>query len=139
VPKHKHDAIFPCNTRKCELDPWKHKNVMNYTQDQYKIRIMHTWCRSYRFGTKFFKKLLQNMKNTYVHCHKNEKVSNYCHKTDHISGPIVEPTCLDLEEIIQLYRTTVRDEDYMNPTTDGILSWQSITSCVLDSYTGLEN
>jgi hypothetical protein len=25
-----------------------------------------------------------SMKNTYVH---SEKVSNYCHKTDHISGP----------------------------------------------------
>jgi hypothetical protein len=35
----------------------------------------------------------------------------------------VEPTFLDLEEIIQLYRTTMHDEDYINPTTDGILSW----------------
>jgi hypothetical protein len=51
----------------------------------------------------------------------------------------VEPTCLDLEEINQLYITTVRDEDYVNPTTDGILSWWSITSCVKDSYIGLEN
>jgi len=38
-----------------------------------------------------------------------------------------------------LYRTTGRDEDYVNPTADGVLSWQSITSCVLDSDTGLEN
>jgi hypothetical protein len=51
----------------------------------------------------------------------------------------LEPTCLDLEEISQLYRTTVRDEDYVNPTTDGILSWWSITSCTSDSDTGLEN
>jgi hypothetical protein len=81
--KHKCDAIFPCNTKKRELDPWKHKKIMNYTQDQHKTQIIHTWCGLYRFGTKFFKKLLQNMKNTYVH---STKVSNNCHKTDHISG-----------------------------------------------------
>jgi hypothetical protein len=51
----------------------------------------------------------------------------------------VEPTCLDLEEIGQLYRTTARDEDYVNPTADGVLSWRSITSCATDSDTGLEN
>jgi hypothetical protein len=51
----------------------------------------------------------------------------------------VEPTCLDLEEINQLYRTTARDEDYVNPTADGVLSWWSITSCATDSDTGLEN
>jgi hypothetical protein len=34
----------------------------------------------------------------------------------------VEPTCLDLEEINQLYRTTGRAEDYINPTVDGVLS-----------------
>jgi hypothetical protein len=51
----------------------------------------------------------------------------------------VEPTCLDLEEINQLYRTTMREEDYVNPTADGVLSWISITSCTLDSNTGLEN
>jgi hypothetical protein len=51
----------------------------------------------------------------------------------------VEPTFLDLEEIGQLYRTTARDEDYVNPTADGVLSWQRITSCAIDSDTGLEN
>jgi hypothetical protein len=51
----------------------------------------------------------------------------------------VEPTCLDLVEINKLYRTTTHDEDYVNPTTDGVLSWQSITSCTIDSDTGLEN
>jgi hypothetical protein len=35
----------------------------------------------------------------------------------------VEPTCLDLEEINQLYITIARDEDYVNPTADGILGW----------------
>jgi hypothetical protein len=51
----------------------------------------------------------------------------------------VEPTFLDLEEINQLYRTTVREEDYVNPTVDGVLTWRSITSCTLDSDIGLDN
>jgi hypothetical protein len=34
----------------------------------------------------------------------------------------LEPTCLDLEEINQLYRTTVHEEDYVNSTADGVLS-----------------
>jgi hypothetical protein len=51
----------------------------------------------------------------------------------------VEPTHLDLEEIIELYITIVHNEDYVNPTTNGILSWWSITSCVIDSDTGLGN
>jgi hypothetical protein len=51
----------------------------------------------------------------------------------------VEVTCLDLEEINQLYRTTAREEDYVNPTADGVLSWRSITLCASDSDTGLEN
>jgi hypothetical protein len=33
----------------------------------------------------------------------------------------------------------VRDANYINPTTDGVLSWRSITSCKTDSDTGLEN
>jgi hypothetical protein len=34
----------------------------------------------------------------------------------------VEITCLDLEEINQLYKTTMQEEDYVNPTVDGVLS-----------------
>jgi hypothetical protein len=34
----------------------------------------------------------------------------------------VEATCLDLEEINQLCRTTVREEYYVNPIADGVLS-----------------
>jgi hypothetical protein len=45
----------------------------------------------------------------------------------------VEPTCLDLEEINQLYQTTVRMEDYINPTIDGVLRCRSITSCASKS------
>ena len=38
-----------------------------------------------------------------------------------------------------MYRTTARDEDYVNPTIDGVLSWRSITSCVSDLHTILDN
>jgi hypothetical protein len=38
-----------------------------------------------------------------------------------------------------LYRTTARNEDYINPTADRVLSWWSITSCAIDSDTRLEN
>jgi hypothetical protein len=47
----------------------------------------------------------------------------------------VESNCLDLEEIIKLYKTTMRDEDYATPTTYGIISWRSIASCARDSDT----
>jgi hypothetical protein len=50
-----------------------------------------------------------------------------------------EPTFLDLDKIVQFYRKNTHDADYINPTTDGILSWRSITSCTIDSDTGLEN
>jgi hypothetical protein len=49
----------------------------------------------------------------------------------------VEPTSIDSEEINQLYRKPAYNEDYVNPTADGILSWQIITSCAIDSDTGL--
>jgi hypothetical protein len=51
----------------------------------------------------------------------------------------VEPTCLDLEEINQLYRTTTREDDYVNSSADGVLSWRTITSCASDSDMDLEN
>ena len=38
-----------------------------------------------------------------------------------------------------MYKKNARDEDYVNPTADGILSWWSITSCTSNSDTGLEN
>jgi hypothetical protein len=44
-----------------------------------------------------------------------------------------------IEETNQLYRITVCDEDYINPTTNGILSWISISSCASYSNIGLEN
>jgi len=38
-----------------------------------------------------------------------------------------------------LYRTTAREEDYVNSTADGTLSWRRITSCSSNSDTELEN
>jgi hypothetical protein len=51
----------------------------------------------------------------------------------------VDPSFLDLEEINQLYITTMRKEDYINPIADGVPSWRSITSYVYDSNIGLDN
>jgi hypothetical protein len=46
-------------------------------------------------------------------------------------GRYVEPATKNFitEDINQFYRTTMREEDYVNPTIDGILSWRSISSC----------
>jgi len=41
------------------------------------------------------------------------------------------------EYVNQLYSTTMKEEDYINPTTNGMLSWRSIISCALNSNTGL--
>jgi hypothetical protein len=46
---------------------------------------------------------------------------------------------LYLEEINQLYRTTICTKYYINPTIDGLLISISITSCDYYSDTGLEN
>jgi hypothetical protein len=56
-------------------------------------------------------------------------------------GRYVEPTAdnILIEDVNQLYRTTTREEDYINPTADGMLSRRSISSCALDSNIGLEN
>jgi hypothetical protein len=51
----------------------------------------------------------------------------------------VETTFLDLDEINQLYRTTTREENYVNPTAYGVLRWRRIASCSSDSDTCLEN
>jgi hypothetical protein len=43
------------------------------------------------------------------------------------------------KDVNQLYKTTMHEEDYINPTADGMLSWRSISSCASDSDKGLEN
>ena len=39
----------------------------------------------------------------------------------------------------QLYNIISSGDDYINPTTDGKLSWQSVSSCTSDSGEALEN
>jgi len=51
----------------------------------------------------------------------------------------VEPTCLDIKEINQMYRTIVCTEYYINPTVNGVISLRSIMSCASDSDIGMEN
>jgi hypothetical protein len=54
-------------------------------------------------------------------------------------GRYVEPGTIFFitEDINQLDRTTTHEEDYINPTTNGMLSWRSITYCSLDSDMGM--
>ena len=39
----------------------------------------------------------------------------------------------------QIYNVTAMQEDYINPTTDGNLSWKSASSCTCNSREALEN
>jgi hypothetical protein len=43
-----------------------------------------------------------------------------------------------VKEIDILYNMTTCMDDYVNPTTDGALSWRSISSCASDLEEGLE-
>jgi len=43
------------------------------------------------------------------------------------------------DDMKYLYRITMREEYYVNPNTDGALSWRSINSDMSDSYTEVEN
>ena len=38
-----------------------------------------------------------------------------------------------------IYNITAKEEDYVNPTTRGIMDWQCDSSCMTDSDEGLEN
>lgn len=46
---------------------------------------------------------------------------------------------VDAEGLDTIYKMPARTKDYINPTTYGNLSWQSINSCSSDSEEGLEN
>lgn len=57
-------------------------------------------------------------------------------------GPCyAEPIRVEEEtrETDNFYKMTVTPDDYINPITDGMLSWHSASSCTLDSEEGLEN
>jgi hypothetical protein len=53
----------------------------------------------------------------------------------------VEPVsdCVLEDDVNKLYRNIVREEDYVNPNVDGVLSWRSIYSDMSDLDTGVEN
>ena len=38
-----------------------------------------------------------------------------------------------------IYNITAKEEDYVNPNTEGIMDWQCDSSCMTDSDEGLEN
>ena len=38
-----------------------------------------------------------------------------------------------------IYNITAKEEDYVNPTTEGVMDWQCDSSCMTDSDEGLEN
>jgi hypothetical protein len=52
-------------------------------------------------------------------------------------GRYVEPTTNNIliEDLHQLYRTSMHEEDYINPIANGILIWRSIISYSSDSDT----
>ena len=56
-------------------------------------------------------------------------------------GKYVEPVMdnIRIEDVNPLYRTTMREEYYINPTTYGMLSLRSISSCASKYDIGLEN
>lgn len=43
------------------------------------------------------------------------------------------------KELENIYKVTARQQDYINPTVDGKLSWRSISSCTSESDEALEN
>ena len=43
------------------------------------------------------------------------------------------------DHLDHIYNVTALQEDYINPTTDGNLSWKSASSCMSDSGEALEN
>ncbi len=45
----------------------------------------------------------------------------------------------DRDVLDNIYNITAKDEDYVNPTTKGVIDWQCDGSCMTDSDEGLEN
>ena len=45
----------------------------------------------------------------------------------------------DRDVLNHIYNITAKEEDYVNPTTEGIMDWQCDSSCMTNSDDGLEN
>ena len=44
----------------------------------------------------------------------------------------------DQDVLDHIYNIIAKEEDYVNPTTEGIMDWQCDSSCMTDSDEGLE-
>ena len=49
-----------------------------------------------------------------------------------------EPVCKE-DDVDHIYKLTTWDEDWINPTTDGMLNWEKDSSCFYDSDEEMEN
>ena len=45
----------------------------------------------------------------------------------------------DQDDLEHIYNITAKEEDYVDPTAEGIMDWQCDSSCMTDSDDGLEN
>ena len=45
----------------------------------------------------------------------------------------------DHDVLDHIYNITAKEEDYVDPTAEGIMDWQCDSSCMIDSDEGLEN
>ncbi len=45
----------------------------------------------------------------------------------------------DQDVLDHIYNITANEEDYVNPTAEGVIEWQCDSSCMTDSDEGLEN
>ena len=45
----------------------------------------------------------------------------------------------DQDVLEHIYNITAKEEDYIDPSAEGIMDWQCDSSCMTDSYDGLEN
>ena len=45
----------------------------------------------------------------------------------------------DQDVLDHIYNITAKEEDYVDPTVEGIMDWQCNRSCMIDSDDGLEN
>ena len=52
------------------------------------------------------------------------------------TGPVKD----EYQDVLDhIYNITAKEEDYVNPTNEGIMDWQCDSSCMTDSDEGLEN
>ena len=55
-------------------------------------------------------------------------------KGERYTGPVCKG-----DDVDHIYKLTTRDEDWINPTTDGMLNWEKDSSCFSYSDGEMEN